>query len=158
MKIYYYCLQEGRFRMSWVVKIAGSWETTQTQQSRGCCFPRGGGGRRLAKSRFYFNMNRAQRRQFRTGFFIIILRLFSCFQFVSVSHVSTTYICNMASPATTEEAKKGETVCSVAYIKRKPGLTPEQFYHHWEHIHGELVKPWFKKRGFISYTQVWKAH
>jgi hypothetical protein len=56
----------------------------------------------------------------------------------------------MASQSQSEK----KTVSSVAFIKRKPGLTPEEFYHHWENIHGPLVKPWVKKHGFISYTQV----
>ncbi|KAF9875571.1 hypothetical protein CkaCkLH20_06952 [Colletotrichum karsti] len=50
-----------------------------------------------------------------------------------------------------------QTVCSVAFLKRKPGLTQEEFYHHWEKVHGPLVKPWAQKHGFISYTQVHSA-
>ncbi|RBQ75096.1 hypothetical protein VDGD_21367 [Verticillium dahliae] len=47
-----------------------------------------------------------------------------------------------------------QTVISISFIKRKAGTTPEQFYHHWEKVHGPLVRPWMKKHGFISYTQV----
>ncbi|KAH8655365.1 EthD domain-containing protein [Xylariales sp. PMI_506] len=45
-------------------------------------------------------------------------------------------------------------VCSVAFLKKNPNITHEQFYHHWENIHGPLVKPWAQKHGIISYTQV----
>lgn len=27
----------------------------------------------------------------------------------------------------------------VAFLKRKPGMTPEQFYDHWENHHGPLI-------------------
>ncbi|CRK43598.1 hypothetical protein BN1723_016223 [Verticillium longisporum] len=47
-----------------------------------------------------------------------------------------------------------QTVISISFIKRKAGTTPEQFYHHWEKVHGPLVRPWMKKHDFISYTQV----
>ncbi|KAM0535389.1 hypothetical protein ACHAPP_003952 [Verticillium nonalfalfae] len=50
--------------------------------------------------------------------------------------------------------KQDQTVISISFIKRKAGTTPEQFYHHWEKVHGPLVRPWMKKHGFISYTQV----
>jgi len=42
---------------------------------------------------------------------------------------------------------------SMAYIRRHPDLTPEQFYEHWEHTHGVIVKPWAEKHGMV-YTQV----
>lgn len=47
-----------------------------------------------------------------------------------------------------------KTVSIVAFMKRKPGLTHEQFYHHWVNVHGPLVKPWAKKHGFLEYRQV----
>jgi hypothetical protein len=43
---------------------------------------------------------------------------------------------------------------SVAFIKRKPDITPEQFYHHWETVHARLVKPWAEKHRIVGYTQV----
>ncbi|KAI0167462.1 EthD domain-containing protein [Pestalotiopsis sp. NC0098] len=43
---------------------------------------------------------------------------------------------------------------SVAFLKRRPDLTPEQFYTHWETVHGPLVKPWAQKHGIVGYTQV----
>ncbi|ROT35842.1 hypothetical protein SODALDRAFT_381128 [Sodiomyces alkalinus F11] len=58
------------------------------------------------------------------------------------------------STATTSQTKAGQTVVSISFLKRKPGLTQEQFYHHWEKVHGPLVKPWMEKHGFISYTQI----
>jgi hypothetical protein len=42
----------------------------------------------------------------------------------------------------------------IGFIKRRPDLTEEQFYKHWENIHGPLVAPWAVKHGIISYSQV----
>ncbi|KIH90559.1 hypothetical protein SPBR_01046 [Sporothrix brasiliensis 5110] len=47
-----------------------------------------------------------------------------------------------------------KTVSIVAFMKRKPGLTHEQFYQHWVHVHGPLVKPWAQKHGFLEYRQI----
>lgn len=44
-------------------------------------------------------------------------------------------------------------VSSISYLKKKPGLTLEEFYDHWENVHAPLVKPWMEKHGFVSYTQ-----
>lgn len=48
----------------------------------------------------------------------------------------------------------GQTLTSIAFIKRKPGISLEQFYHHWGTIHADLVRPWAKKHGFIRYKQM----
>jgi hypothetical protein len=48
----------------------------------------------------------------------------------------------------------GETLRIIGFIKRRPGLTPEQFYEHWEKVHAPLVVPWILKHGFTSYMQV----
>lgn len=53
-----------------------------------------------------------------------------------------------------DESTPKKTVSIVAFMKRKPGLTHEQFYHHWVNVHGPLVKPWAKKHGFLKYRQV----
>jgi hypothetical protein len=50
-----------------------------------------------------------------------------------------------------------KVLVSIAFIKRKPGMSREEFYHHWANIHGPLVKPWAKKHGFISYKQVQRS-
>jgi hypothetical protein len=42
----------------------------------------------------------------------------------------------------------------LGFIKRRPDLTEEQFYEHWEKVHGPLVAPWAVKHGFVSYSQV----
>lgn len=47
----------------------------------------------------------------------------------------------------------GNIICSVSYLKKKPEMSLEEFYNHWENVHGPLVKPWMEKHGFISYTQ-----
>ncbi|CAK7217844.1 hypothetical protein SCUCBS95973_003284 [Sporothrix curviconia] len=47
-----------------------------------------------------------------------------------------------------------KTVSIIAFLKRRPGLTHEQFYHHWVNVHGPLVVPWAKKHGFLEYRQI----
>ncbi|KAI0166110.1 EthD domain-containing protein [Xylariaceae sp. FL1272] len=47
-----------------------------------------------------------------------------------------------------------KTLMSVAFIKRKPELTVEEFYDHWANVHGPLVKPWAERFGLIGYTQI----
>lgn len=41
----------------------------------------------------------------------------------------------------------------VAFIKRKEGMSLEDFYKYWEDVHGPLVKPWAEKHG-LTYKQV----
>ncbi|KAI1268324.1 EthD domain-containing protein [Xylariaceae sp. FL1019] len=53
-----------------------------------------------------------------------------------------------------KSASPDKTLMSVAFIKRKPELTVEQFYDHWANVHGPLVKPWAQRFGLIGYTQV----
>ena len=52
------------------------------------------------------------------------------------------------------ESKNQEPFVSISFLKKRPDMTLEQFYHHWQHVHGPLVKPWMEKHGFLSYTQV----
>lgn len=59
-----------------------------------------------------------------------------------------------AGAETAAPPSAGRIVASIAFVKRNPAMTPEQFYHHWEHVHGELVRPWARKHGFVSYRQV----
>lgn len=68
----------------------------------------------------------------------------------------STCITNMSGQIATEMPQN--TVCSIAFLKRKADLTQEEFYHHWENVHGPLVRPWAEKHGFISYTQVNTPH
>jgi hypothetical protein len=42
---------------------------------------------------------------------------------------------------------------SISFLKKRPDITHEQFYHHWEKVHGPLAVPWMKRHGFRSYTQ-----
>ncbi|KAF2736299.1 hypothetical protein EJ04DRAFT_575442 [Polyplosphaeria fusca] len=42
----------------------------------------------------------------------------------------------------------------LTYIKRKPSLTPAQFYDHWERTHGPKVIPWCEKHGIQRYQQI----
>jgi hypothetical protein len=47
-----------------------------------------------------------------------------------------------------------ETVYRITvFFKRRPDLTPEQFYTHWYTVHGPLVIPWALKYGVLEYTQ-----
>ncbi|EPE29254.1 Dimeric alpha+beta barrel [Glarea lozoyensis ATCC 20868] len=39
------------------------------------------------------------------------------------------------------------------FFKRKPGMTEEEFNHHWENVHGPLVADWAVKHGIVQYTQ-----
>ncbi|CAK7198321.1 hypothetical protein SEUCBS139899_000981 [Sporothrix eucalyptigena] len=41
----------------------------------------------------------------------------------------------------------------VAFIKRKEGMSLEEFYKYWEEVHGPLVKPWAEKHG-LTYKQI----
>ncbi|KXJ97502.1 EthD domain-domain-containing protein [Microdochium bolleyi] len=54
--------------------------------------------------------------------------------------------------AGTNAAAVAQTLMSIAYIRRHPDMTVEQFYEHWEHTHGVIVKPWAEKHG-LKYTQ-----
>lgn len=40
------------------------------------------------------------------------------------------------------------------YIKKKKGISQEEFNHYWSYEHGPLVSPVCKKYGFLRYTQV----
>lgn len=51
------------------------------------------------------------------------------------------------------QPKPKQKLMSMAYIRRHPDMTPDQFYEHWEHTHGVIVKPWAQKHGMV-YTQV----
>ena len=60
----------------------------------------------------------------------------------------------MTVPLLEGNSRPDTVVCSIAFLQKRPDMTPEQFYHHWEHVHAPLVKPWAKKHGIVSYTQV----
>jgi len=46
------------------------------------------------------------------------------------------------------------TTTILVYIRRKPGLTSEQFYDHWETVHARIVAPWAEKNGLLGYRQI----
>lgn len=46
-----------------------------------------------------------------------------------------------------------KTTQIVAFIKRNPNLSREDFYKYWSTIHAPLVAPWAEKHGIISYRQ-----
>ncbi len=56
-----------------------------------------------------------------------------------------------------QPAKPDEAYVSISFLRKNPDISHEEFYHHWEKVHGPLVKPWAKKHGFISYKQVRKG-
>jgi hypothetical protein len=47
-----------------------------------------------------------------------------------------------------------ERIQILVYIRRRPELTLERFYEHWENVHGPTVIPWAEKHGFQRYQQV----
>ncbi|RYP79754.1 hypothetical protein DL770_006543 [Monosporascus sp. CRB-9-2] len=53
-----------------------------------------------------------------------------------------------------DSAERDNTLMYMAFFRRKPGVTAREFYDHWEHVHGPLVRPWVEKYGFLGYTQV----
>lgn len=38
-------------------------------------------------------------------------------------------------------------------VKRKPGISEQEFHSHWANIHGPLVGPLLIKHGIVKYTQ-----
>jgi hypothetical protein len=40
------------------------------------------------------------------------------------------------------------------YLKRKEGLSAEEFNKYWSEVHGPLVRPLVEKYGILKYTQV----
>ncbi|CAH0028886.1 unnamed protein product [Clonostachys rhizophaga] len=56
--------------------------------------------------------------------------------------------------STTTNTNTPNRVCSIAFLKKNPSLTHDEFYHHWSQVHGPLVKPWMEKHGITGYTQV----
>lgn len=44
------------------------------------------------------------------------------------------------------------------YLKRKEGLSVEEFNRYWSEVHGPLVRPLIQKYGILKYTQVSEQH
>lgn len=65
----------------------------------------------------------------------------------------------MAAPT---PATKTKVVRVSVYIRRKAGMSQEEFNHYWSHVHGPVVRPLLEKMGFLKYTQVsdapWHSH
>jgi hypothetical protein len=53
-----------------------------------------------------------------------------------------------------DEQQSQQPVCSISFLKKRADISHEEFYYHWENVHGPLVKPWMEKYGILSYTQV----
>ncbi|KAF2106846.1 EthD domain-containing protein [Lophiotrema nucula] len=49
---------------------------------------------------------------------------------------------------------KSDGIQVLTYIRRNPALTREQFYEHWEKVHGPKVIPWIEKHGLKRYQQI----
>ncbi|KAF1954557.1 hypothetical protein CC80DRAFT_550164 [Byssothecium circinans] len=45
----------------------------------------------------------------------------------------------------------------IAYIKRNPALSLEEFYSHWREKHAPIIVPWAEKYGFRRYQQIHAA-
>lgn len=43
------------------------------------------------------------------------------------------------------------------FIKRKPGLSEEEFHSYWTEKHPAVVNEWLAKHGVVSYVQVRNA-
>lgn len=43
------------------------------------------------------------------------------------------------------------------FIKRKSGLSEEEFHSYWTEKHPEVVNEWLAKHGVVSYVQVSNA-
>ncbi|KAK5061395.1 hypothetical protein LTR84_007937 [Exophiala bonariae] len=50
-------------------------------------------------------------------------------------------------------AKKTQVFRVSIYLKRKEGLSVEEFNRYWSEIHGPLVRPLIQKYGILKYTQ-----
>jgi hypothetical protein len=48
----------------------------------------------------------------------------------------------------------GDHIEVLMYVRRKPGMSREDFYKHWQGTHARLVAPWAEKHGVVSYKQV----
>jgi len=42
----------------------------------------------------------------------------------------------------------------MALVRRKAGLTHEEYSRHWKEIHAPIVAPWLAKHGILRYRQV----
>ncbi|RYP67651.1 hypothetical protein DL769_005722 [Monosporascus sp. CRB-8-3] len=72
-----------------------------------------------------------------------------------ISNVNSPTESDLRSPITESHTpKRDDTLVYMAFFRRKPGVTVREFYDHWEHVHGPLVRPWMEKYGFVGYTQV----
>lgn len=40
------------------------------------------------------------------------------------------------------------------FIKRKPGMTEDDFHNYWSHEHVPIVNGWLTNHGVIRYSQV----
>jgi hypothetical protein len=47
-----------------------------------------------------------------------------------------------------------ECIQVLSYVRRNRSMTREQFYDHWENVHGPKVIPWIEKHGIRRYQQV----
>jgi hypothetical protein len=53
-----------------------------------------------------------------------------------------------------DSAGKTKVMRVSMYLKKKAGMSQEEFNHYWSHVHGPLVRPLVEKYGILKYTQV----
>lgn len=52
------------------------------------------------------------------------------------------------------EAPPGKLLKVSIMLRRKKGLSEEEFHKHYREIHGNLAAPWLKRYGIVKYNQV----
>ncbi|RYP07286.1 hypothetical protein DL764_002601 [Monosporascus ibericus] len=73
----------------------------------------------------------------------------------SVSNANSPPKDDPTSPITEPDSpERDNKLMCMAPFRRKPGMTAREFYDHWEHVHGPLVRSWVEGYGFLGYTQV----
>ena len=58
----------------------------------------------------------------------------------------------MSAPPT--EDGKTRLLRVAMYVKRKPGLSEDDFNKHWTEKHAPLVSEWLARHGIVRYVQV----
>jgi hypothetical protein len=41
-----------------------------------------------------------------------------------------------------------------SFIRRKPGVSKEEFYQYWTQVHGPMCTEFMRRHGVVEYTQV----
>lgn len=93
----------------------------------------------------YFDREKARRKGFPSRKKIVSLAVF---QGISATNP------RQLNSQTDIMATKTKVLRVSMYLKKKPGLTEEEFNRYWSDVHGPLVRPMVEKYGILKYTQV----